>query len=109
MILISLVLAICIFANIVYCYKRKVNEKIAGQILEHQVRAEEGGIDEIALDPMDENFGPNVAQNANQKTKEKGNKKQYVKFEDDKEDVPVGDGAQTGAITGAVTAFTMAQ
>merc|ERR1712207_22872 len=36
-IVISLILAVCIVANIVYCYKRKVNEKIAGQILEHQV------------------------------------------------------------------------
>merc|ERR1712061_588687 len=65
-IVISLILAVCIVANIVYCYKRKVNEKIAGQILEHQVSAQEGGIDEIALDPMADNFGPNVsAQNSN--------------------------------------------
>jgi len=97
-IVICIVLTLCIAANLFYCYKRKVNEKIAGQILEQQVGAPEGGIDEIALDPMEHHF-------AKQKKK-----KNYVKFEDDAEDIPVvADGAQTGAITGAATAYTIAQ
>merc|ERR1719336_3343640 len=75
-ILVSVVLAVCIIANIIYCYKRKVNEKIAGEILQQQVGAAEGGVDEIALDPMDQHFESNVA-----RKKDAKKKKNYVKFE----------------------------
>eukprot|EP01084_Bolivina_argentea_P050758 93358_1 len=98
----SVVIFCCIIGNIIYCYKRKVNEKIAHEILNE---AEEGGIDEIALEPMDQNIGQQIGlstdgKSSNEKNNKK-NKRKYVKLDD------AGDGATTGGITG-ITAYGLA-
>jgi len=95
---ILVIVVLCAVGNIVYCWRRKVNEKIASEILQQEVHADEGGVEEIALEPMEQNIGLNFSRNQKKKKNEK-----YVELNE--ENQGAGDGAATGAVTGGVSAF----